>query len=607
MRVVCDIECDSLTPTIIHCIVCKDIDTGKVYSFILGGTRSVWDKGVLPLSMFTGKFGFAQGVTEWWGHNFLSYDAPTLNKLAGCNIKVSQIQDTLIMSRMRYTFLKNGHSLEAWGQRLGCPKIEFDDYSVYTEEMLAYCVQDVEVSDLLRIKMQKEMIPFSTQSIRLEHDVQYVLDQQMAAGFKLDEEKAHKLWVKIDAEANELEEEIKEFFQPITIETVFIPKRDNKTRGYRKDVPFIKRTVQEFNLKSPKQVNERLKPYWKPFVRTDGYKTNQKRLRDGEIDQAEFDKRVENSWSICEENLATLHKDVPQGVKNFAIWLTLNHRRQSITQWLDAVDENGRVHGYIQSVGASTHRCSHSGPNMANIPGIYDKNTGEPQLYGRECRELWVVDEGNVLVGTDASGIQLRVLAHYIGSDEYIAEASSGDVHTANKEALGALCNSRPAAKTFIYAWLLGAAGGKVASILGCSVKQAYTAMDNFVSNIKGLKDLLVRKSLAAKRGYMIGLDGRRIDIPSDHKALSMYLQGGESTIMKQAYVLWYHEATRRGIWFLPCAFVHDEWQAETRPEYAEELGEIQIEAIIRAGELLGCKCPLDGESNWGSSWAETH
>jgi len=232
---------------------------------------------------------------------------------------------------------------------------------------------------------------------------------------------------------------------------------------------------------------------------------------------------------------------------------------------------------------------------------------GGLQVYGRECRELWTVAEGNVLVGTDASGIQLRVLAHYIGDEAYIHDAAHGDIHTRNKEALGSLCKDRPTAKTFIYAWLLGASAKKIAEILSCTVPQANMAMDSFVNNIKGLRSLLTRKSMAATRGYLIGLDGRRIDIPTDHQALSMYLQGGEAVIMKQAYVMWYNEAKRRGIQFKLCAFVHDEWQVECETGRAEELGELQVEALKRAGTMLKVKCPMDGETNIGLNWAETH
>jgi DNA polymerase-1 len=188
---------------------------------------------------------------------------------------------------------------------------------------------------------------------------------------------------------------------------------------------------------------------------------------------------------------------------------------------------------------------------------------------------------------------------------EYTKTLLEGDIHTFNKEALGEFCKDRPTAKTFIYAWLLGAGQAKVAMILGCTVKQAGVAMDNFLRSIPALKELKRKAAMAAQRGYLVGLDGRRIKIESEHKSLSVYLQGGETIIMRMANYLWFTNASN--IKFKQVVWVHDEWQTEVEEDRAEELGKLQVQSIRDTGEYFNLNCPLDGEYKVGNNWAETH
>lgn len=181
----------------------------------------------------------------------------------------------------------------------------------------------------------------------------------------------------------------------------------------------------------------------------------------------------------------------------------------------------------------------------------------------------------------------------------------NGDIHTYNMNALGGFCKDRPTAKTFIYAWLLGAGVAKVAQILGCSYAEAEWAMDNFLRSTPALKALKRKASMAADRGYLIGLDGRRLGIESEHKALSVYLQGGETVIMRLANVIWYNKA--KSLDFRQVVWVHDEWQTEVKEDQADMLGQLQVQAIRDAGLHFKLNCPLDGEYKIGSNWAETH
>lgn len=183
----------------------------------------------------------------------------------------------------------------------------------------------------------------------------------------------------------------------------------------------------------------------------------------------------------------------------------------------------------------------------------------------------------------------------------------NGDIHTYNKNALGEFCKDRPTAKTFIYAWLLGAGVGKVAQILGCSYAEAEWSMNNFLKATPALAALKRKAAMAAERGYLVGLDGRRMGIESEHKALSVYLQGGETVIMRVANVFWQNVAKKNDMDFRQVVWVHDEWQTEVIANQADELGKIQVQSIRDAGLAFNLNCPLDGEYKIGNNWAETH
>lgn len=326
-------------------------------------------------------------------------------------------------------------------------------------------------------------------------------------------------------------------------------------------------------------------------------------------------------WQCNESNLKTLPEDAPEGAKNLATWLTLEGRRSSLVEWLGHVRDDGRIHGRFTHIGAWTGRMAHSAPNQANIPAAYH---GDPKTavdavkarYDGPMRALWGVEKGNWLVGTDAEGIQLRILAHLMNSQEYIDAIVTGkkedetDIHNVNKRALGLSHVTRDMAKTFIYAFLLGAGPGKVAEILKVNHRTAAEAMDNFTNNIDGLDKLKGHMiPFIAKRGWFKGLDGRKVKVPSEHKVLAGMLQNGEAVVMKHAALLWAKRAKEEGIKFKLVTWPHDEWQTEVCGDYAtaERLGEIQRQAIVDTGVNLGIVCPLAGSTDIGTDWAATH
>ena len=341
------------------------------------------------------------------------------------------------------------------------------------------------------------------------------------------------------------------------------------------------------------------------------------------MDDKEKEERFKRyGWSVSEENLNTLPNTAPKAAKDLAQWLTLEGRRSSLAEWLGVVDPNDcRIHGKFWHIGAWTGRMSHSKPNQANIPspfhGVPETAVEEIKArYDAEMRALWTVDDGCYLVGTDAEGIQLRVLAHIMESDEYVEAIVNGDkaletdIHNLNRKALGSICKDRDDAKTFIYAWLLGASVTKVAEILGCSIPQASTAVDNFLTSLPELnkvKSLMIPKD--ARKGFFIGLDGRKVMCDSEHLMLAGYLQSGESIVMKKATVLWKEWVDATGIDYKLVDLVHDEWQTEVRGTMAEaeEVGRLQRLSLERVGEDLGMYCPLAGSTDIGLDWDMTH
>ena len=326
-------------------------------------------------------------------------------------------------------------------------------------------------------------------------------------------------------------------------------------------------------------------------------------------------------YTCSEANLATLPSTAPQAVKDLTKWLTLEGRRSSLEEYLGVVQPDSRIHGKFWHIGAWTQRMSHSNPNQANIPSVPH---GDPQTpveeikhkYDGRIRSLFQASPGCLLVGTDADAIQLRILAHYMEDADFIMALESGkkedgtDAHTLNMKKLGAVCKDRDTAKTFIYAWLLGAGTDKVAQILDCNRSQAKDAVDRFIASYPGLnrlKKVIIPRD--AKRGYFIGLDGRKVACDSEHLMLAGYLQSGEAIVMKRALGLWHMQLTDSKTSFKIVDFVHDEWVTEIKGglEEAERVGYVQRSAIASVGVGLGLKCKLEGTTKIGKTWKDVH
>ena len=514
-------------------------------------------------------------------HNGICFDAPVLRETWKVTMKPSQVCDTLVLSRLLSPSLEGGHSLDAWGQRLGFPKGDFSDWDGgLTSEMETYCIQDTLVTEKLykhlvaELKQQK----FDQRSIDLEHKVQAIIAKQERNGFKLDERKATVLLSELTSKLAAIEVEMQSIFPAKTIERV--SEKTGKP---------LKARVEVFNPGSRKQIGERLiEKGWKP------------------------DRFTETGQPIVDEG--TLEGiDIPEA-KAINEYLMLQKRVAQIESWLKALGSDGRVHGKVITNGAVTGRMTHMLPNMAQVP-----NSGSP--YGIECRALWCVDKGNKLVGVDASGLELRMLAHYMKDKDYANEIVSGDIHWTNTLALGFFPAGtkrnkedhshdvrRNQSKTFCYAFLYGAGSSKIGKIIGGTQQDGQKLIDTFLKNTPQLKALREKVGrIYSQSGKLPGLDGRKLHVRSEHAALNTLLQSAGAIVMKQALVILNDKLRRAKISYKMVANVHDEIQYEVEETRAEEAGRLGVEAIEEAGRFFELRCPLTGEAHIGDNWSMTH
>ena len=548
MRVILDIETNSTHNKIWMCVTRE-----------IGGDVTVW-KEASELQKYL------DSCDLIIMHNGICFDAPVLRKSWNITMKQNQMCDTLVLSRLLSPSLEGGHSLAAWGGRLGFPKGDFSDWDAgYSAEMEAYCIQDTLVTEKLYLHLTTELTrnKFEERSIKLEHNVQAVIAKQEESGFKLNERDAIILLSTLQNKLVVLETELQNIFPTKTI--LRISEKTGKP---------LKPIIEPFNPGSRKQIGERLQEKgWKP------------------------DKYTETGQPIVDEG--TLEGlDFPEA-KAIAEYLLLQKRIAQIQSWLKVVQPDGRVRGKVITNGAVTGRMTHHSPNMAQVPSC-----GSP--YGEDCRDLWIVEKGYKLVGIDASGLELRMLAHYMEDDAYIYEVTQGDIHTANQKAAG--LETRSQAKTFIYAFLYGAGAAKIGKVVGAGAREGQKLIDSFLENTPKLRALREKVARISKSsGSLPGLDGRRLYIRSDHAALNTLLQGAGAIVMKQALVILDERLSKLGVDYKFVANVHDEWQIEVEEAYADMVGKLGVQAIEQAGRVLKMRCPLTGAYKVGNSWKETH
>ena len=574
-QIVFDIEANGLNPDKVWCIIAYERGA-KEYTTWSGDDLVCFKDWIKE-----------QGELEVIGHNIIGYDIPVLEQLLNVDFSKCKITDTLVMSRLAQPSREGGHSLENWGQLLGFPKGEHNDWDNFSQDMVEYCEQDVRVNELVYQRLLRDLDGFGTESLMLEGQVQGIISQQIKNGWLLDQEKAFGLLAKLKERKFDLEDEVHEKFKPLPTFIKEITPKVKKDGSYSvvglkflgeqwttAVAPFSRLDYPEFNLGSRQQIGRYLKYFgWKPETFT------------------------EKGQPIVDESVLNKVKGIPEA-ELIGEYLMVQKRIAQIQSWVDAVQDNGRVHGYVNSNGAVTGRMTHSKPNMGQVPAVYSP-------YGRECREVWTVPSGYTLVGMDASGLELRMLAHYMNDERYTNEILTGDIHTANQLASGLA--TRDQAKTFIYAFLYGAGDAKIGSIVGGTAKDGKRLKEKFLSNTPALGRLRERVGVASGRGYVFGLDRRRVYVRSEHAALNTLLQSAGAIVMKKALCLLDEYATKWNIDYKIIGNIHDEIQTEVRSDEADVFGRLATSCIEAAGLHYKLNCPLAGEYKVGDTWADTH
>jgi DNA polymerase-1 len=616
-------------------------------------------------------------------HNGIRYDFPVLEKLYGFVVPFEKQRDTLVIGRtirpniketdgqLNASRLKEGretigtlfgsHSIEAWGFRFGIPKVGADitDWSEWTQEIQDRCAVDISIN--LRLWDYLKPDAYSQEALNLEHRVARLVEKITLAGWPFDMEKAAALHAHLVDERHKLEKQLAEQFSGWWVNKgEFVPKRPNEKLGYWGEweeyteytdkkgqpcepysarrfigAPCTKIEWTDFNPSSRDHVERCLRQLgWKP---TEFTETGKAKLDDSVI-----------------EGLVT---QFPQGA-GLPQYLMIDKRLGQLADgdnaWLKTVGEDGRIHANYNPMGTVTSRMSHFLPNIAQVPA-----TKSP--YGKECRELFTVPKGWVMVGADMSGLELRCLAHYLARYDdgaYGETILKGDVHWENVKAMGFFPHPpvrdkhnelhsvirEVGAKTFLYAWLYGAGDLKAGNILlnacraakalGIEGEEVYRTFfsddpapnerklrwvgqqvkNNFLRKTKGLASLVrMVREIAEVNNALPGLDKRRLPVRHEHAALNTLLQSAGAILCKQ----WICDAEDALIaeglkwgWdgdFVFLANVHDELQVACRDGLGERVGDTLVRSARSAGGPFGFRIQLDSEYKIGNDWSQTH
>lgn len=611
MLVVCDIETNRIeNPDKLWVVVCTEV---------LSGDTKVFHRPDLNPKRLLDYF---KSVTKIIGHYFLRFDLPQLRRLVpGFEFKDRDVYDTLVFSKMITFSIPGGHSLEAWGERLGHPKVFVDDYdnpallSLYTER----CIEDVQITKKIYQKFLAYLRePRYADSFRRELDIDIACRDMEENGFTFDYESAIKLQKEFQEKMDVLSESFKEGFPPRKVFVKLITPRLTKNdtislvnikpllkMGYKitdlePGVPVALYETKEFNPGSVQQIVERMWEFgWKPVDKTEGH-TKYLAGRLGEKTEERTNRFKRFGWMVNETNLGTLPEDAPESAQNLREYLLLKSRLSTLTEWFQAYNPvTGKIHGK-QGLGTWTHRNNHTNPNTGNIT---------PSL-----RHLWTASEGNLLVGVDAKSIQARGLAHYLG-DKIFSEflAADKDIHEFNAAILGC---PRRLAKTWYYAWIMGASATRLAHIMEVPIQVAKEFNKKFLDRFPKLRTLKHKIfALIEEKGYFIGIDNRLV-LLGGYNIMSGLLQNLEKVVMSEALLDSLEKFKERGLDAKLVGWVHDEFQFDVGGgrEKAREVAEVVCQALRDTTEKFHLLCPMDGSyhnddgiETIGFTWKETH
>ena len=413
--------------------------------------------------------------------------------------------------------------------------------------------------------------------VALEHEVAKILTNQEKHGWYFDESAAWKLASTLQQELQDLEKVLRGI-HPYYGGESFTPKRNDKTKGYVKEATFTR--LKELNPTSRDHIAWILTTFY-------GWKPKQKAPLTGK--------------PVVDETILTeIGSEISmQFARCLKVTKMLGMLSNGVNAWLRLVTTSSRIHHHC-SVATITHRCAHRKPNLGQT--ISDK----------EFRELFTASPGQVMVGADLSGIELRLLGHYLSRwDSHFGDVLlNGDIHQVNADKVGV---SRKQIKTITYAWCYGAGNEKIGYSYDPQLSSAQAKKkgaeirEAFVAAIPGMAQLLAGIKQGALRGYMKAIDGRVIAVDKPFRALNYLLQSSAGVIAKRWMVINQNNIKNQNICATQIAFIHDELQFECDPKHASALSKSLVDCAGEAGQYYKLRIPIAAEAKVGRNWAEVH
>ncbi len=608
-KYVFDIETNGLFPDKIWCLVLQEVQTKEVLSY------SDYDDELPSLAEGLDVMSNCKILA---GHNVIGFDLPVLKKLTGwVPAEGTKVWDTFLMSQLCKYTRGHLHGLKGWGGFFDYPKGDHEDWTCYSKEMLTYCIRDVELNVKVYERVSKEASILMKQNpkflyaLNLEHDFALVNAEITEKGWVFNMEKAEELYEHLIDRMEHIENEINPQLGKVTV-----MRGDKEVEQItKKDGSYYKRITDWFKLEEDIKASEGM--IAGPYTKIDILDINIGQM--AEVKKFLLDrgwkpddwtvKKINGKWVRKSPKLTdTSLKPLGELGKLISDYYMLRNRLGTVEGWIEEVRDperynDGRLHGSMFTIGTPSFRCRHR--TIVNIPGVHAP-------YGKDLRSLLTCEEGKKVVGADSSGNQFRGLCHYINDDNFTNEVINGDVHQRNADVLGI---SRPGAKTFIYAYLFGAGHAKLGEAISGkkSAKIGKEADEKFKATLPGLKILKDQleeefrmSQMKTGQGFIIGADGRRVMVGSEHQTLNYLLQTLEGITCKAALVYAWRKIKEADLNAYPVLFYHDETVFVADEEHAEQVKDISVEAFKEAPKEVGVMC-MDGDGQIGDSYADVH
>lgn len=577
------------------------------------------------------------------GHNVAGFDIPVTQKILREQGAISKTDHflsyhwlyqhlfTRVWDTMLYSYIfhpeRASHTLDSYGEEMGYPKGEHDDFSTYSKEMGAYCIRDVEVTRKLFLKQLDEFNSNSKVTMDcliLEAQVAYLQSQQELGGVTFDYIGCRNLLNKLGSKQVAIQEEVlgqlpllckplKECKSPFIksgdysayavnmLDQVGVTPQDINVQA-----EFSTFEHHKVSLTSPVQVKKALlKAGWKP--------TQFNTKRENGVD-------VQMSPKLTEDSYASLpNVELGELLKTHDM---LKHRVGYLTGIFKNMverreDEQGKIEYFVRAraltCGTPTSRYRHAGA-VCNPPRIKTP-------YGRTIRRFFQVARwrGEVMVGADLDGIEAKMLAHFCYNDQKLVERILSEDKSANFHACNAILwgVDYEVAKMGFYALIYGAGPAKIAEILGYGFNKGKDLMEAFWKENPAIKEFVeTLEEEYSFHGYIMGIDGRPLHARSERVLLNFKLQNSATMVFK----LWMTQVAKnfseQGLqeYVRQMIAYHDELQyrvipKEGDPDYvdlADVRSTIEVGAN-NAGTILDIKVPITCTTKLGYDWADCH